>query len=90
MTILGGLAFVVPLLSGALLVHLIWPERGLAFLPMKLALAVGVGLGLRSLLYFVYLLLFAGQNWFIGVEVGSQINRFQFFTGFHRLQFSRR
>ena len=53
MTILGGLAFVLPLLSGALLVHLIWPERGLAFLPMKLALAVGVGLGLRSLLYFV-------------------------------------
>jgi len=69
MTILTGLVFALPLLSGALLVHLIWPERRLAFMLMKLALGVGVGLGLRSLLYFVYLLLFAGQNWFVGIEL---------------------
>ncbi|MFN2120177.1 MAG: glycosyltransferase family 39 protein [Anaerolineales bacterium] len=67
--ILAGLVFALPIMSGALLVHLVWPERGLALMLVKLALGVGVGLGLRSLLYFVYLLLFAGQNWFVGVEL---------------------
>jgi hypothetical protein len=66
---LAGLVFALPLLYGILLVRLIWPERRLRYLPFQLALGVGVGLGLRSLLYFVYLLLFAGQNWFVGIEL---------------------
>jgi hypothetical protein len=66
--ILAGLVFALPVLSGVLLVHLVWPERRPAFWLMKLALGVGAGLGVRSLLYFIWLLLFAGQAWFIGVE----------------------
>ena len=45
--ILAGLVFALPIMSGALLVHLVWPERGLALMLVKLALGVGVGLGLR-------------------------------------------
>jgi hypothetical protein len=69
--ILAGLVFALPILNGALLVHLVWPERELPYLLIKLALGVGVGLGLRSILYFVYLLLYAGQGWFMGIEVAA-------------------
>jgi Dolichyl-phosphate-mannose-protein mannosyltransferase len=61
----------LPMVNGALLVHLVWPERRLPSVLMKLALGIGVGLGLRSCLYFVYLLLFAGQSWFEGIEVAA-------------------
>src|SRR5512140_2650531 len=65
------LVFLIPALSGVLLAHLLWPDRGAASLLLKLFLGIGVGLGLNSLTYFVYLLLFAGQHWFFGVQIAT-------------------
>ena len=61
--------FILPLLTGVLLAHLLWPDRTPRGLLLKAPLGIGLGLGVRSLLYFLYLLLFAGQNWFIVVEL---------------------
>ena len=61
--------FILPLLTGVLLAHVLWPDRTLHGLLLKASLGIGIGLGVRSLLYFVYLLLFAGQNWFIVIEL---------------------
>ena len=61
--------FILPLLTGVLLTHLVWPDRTLHGLLLKAPLGIGVGLGVRSLVYFVYLLLFAGQNWCIVIEL---------------------
>jgi hypothetical protein len=36
---------------------------------LKAFLGIGIGLGSWSLLYFLYLLLFAGQHWFIGIQL---------------------
>lgn len=63
--------FILPLLTGVLLAHLLWPDRTLQGLLLKVSLGIGIGLGARSLLYFAYLLLFAGQNWFIVIELGA-------------------
>jgi hypothetical protein len=66
-----ALVFLLPILSGALLVHLFWPDRDPVFLLLKFFLGIGVGLGLSSLQYFVYLFFFAGQTWFIAVELAT-------------------
>ncbi len=63
------LVFLLPILSGALLVHLLWPERHLKSLVLQAFLGIGVGLGLNSLTYFVYMSFFAGQHWFFAVQV---------------------
>lgn len=69
MSFLALLVFIPPVLSGGLVVHLMWPDRTKYGLLLTACLGVGIGLGIRSLLYFVYLLLFAGQDWFIIVEL---------------------
>ncbi len=61
--------FLVPILIGGLVVHLLWPERDFKILIFKAFLGIGIGLGLSSLLYFLYLLPFAGQHWFIFVQL---------------------
>ena len=63
--------FILPVLTGVLLAHVLWPERTLQALLLKVCLGIGVGLGARSLLYFAYLLFFAGQNWFIVIELAA-------------------
>lgn len=65
MTVLLFIVFLLPVLSGGMLIHLLWPDRDIKNLFFKAFLGIGVGLGLWSLLYFVYMLLFAGQRWFI-------------------------
>src|SRR5512143_1795013 len=62
------IAFLLPILSGALLAHLLWPDRQPANLALKLFLGIGIGLGLNSLSYFLYLSFFAGQHWFLAVQ----------------------
>lgn len=57
-----------PILSGGLFVHLLWPERDAKILFFKAFLGIGVGLGLSSLLYFLYMLFFAGGHWFVLVQ----------------------
>ena len=69
MTLLLALDFLLPVVMGALLVHLLWPDRQVRNLPLKLLLGVGLGLGLSSLLYFIYLFAFAGRDWFIFVQL---------------------
>jgi hypothetical protein len=58
-------AFIPALASGAVLAHIFWPDRRLWALVTKAFLGVGIGLGLRSLLYFLYLLVLPGRNLFI-------------------------
>jgi hypothetical protein len=65
------LAFILPILTGALLVHILWPERGLRFLVFKAFLGIGAGLGINSLSYFLYMSFFAGQHWFAAVQVAE-------------------
>jgi hypothetical protein len=60
--------FLLPILTGGLLVHLFWPDKGILHLTLKAFLGVGIGLGITSLTYFLYMSLFAGQHWFIVVQ----------------------
>lgn len=61
--------FLLPVLSGGMFVHLLWPERDLKLLFFKFFLGIGIGLGLSSLLYFLYLFAFAGQHWFVFIQL---------------------
>ncbi len=61
--------FLLPVLSGGMFVHLLWPERDIKILFFKFFLGIGVGLGLSSLLYFLYLFAFAGQHWFVFIQL---------------------
>ena len=60
--------FALPILTGGLLVHLLWPDRALKYLILKAFLGIGIGLGLTSLSYFLYMSLFAGEHWFVAVQ----------------------
>jgi hypothetical protein len=66
-------AFVPALASGVLLVHLLWADRHLWALLTKSFLGVGIGLGMRSLLYFLYLLVLPGRNLFIYFDLALLI-----------------
>jgi len=57
MTLLSVSLFLIPALTGTLLIHLLLPERGIAFLLFKLALGMGLGLGVNSIIYFLTLLI---------------------------------
>ncbi len=61
--------FLLPILTGGLLVHLLWPDRQIKNLVLKAFLGIGIGLGIASLSYFVYMLLFAGQHWFLVIQL---------------------
>ena len=65
------LVFLLPIVSGGLLVHLLWPNRELKSLVLKAFLGVGIGLGINSLSYFLYMSLFAGQHWFVAVQLAT-------------------
>lgn len=56
MTLTSLLIFSIPILSGILLVHLIWPVKGSVFFLLKLALGLGLGMGFNSIIYFLMLL----------------------------------
>jgi hypothetical protein len=61
----------LPVVAGFLVVHLIWSERTWRALVLQLFLGAGLGLGLQSLLYFAFLLAFAGRTWFVFFEVAA-------------------
>ncbi len=69
MSIVSLLMFALPVLTGTLIVHLLWSDRKNPLdLILQLSLGTGLGLGLSSLLYYMYLFLFAGSPYFIYVE----------------------
>jgi Dolichyl-phosphate-mannose-protein mannosyltransferase len=69
MNIPALLVFVPTILSGGLLAHLLWPDRSAYGIVLKASLGIGLGLGARSVLYFVYLMFFAGMSWFPAIEL---------------------
>ena len=68
--------FLLPVLNGGMLVHLIWPEREVKAFVFKAFLGIGIGLGVWSLVYFLYMLFFAGQRWFIFIQLGISLGLF--------------
>jgi hypothetical protein len=62
--------FLLGIFTGVLIVHLIWDEEEILALMFKLFLGIGVGLGITSFAYFLSLLFFAGQHFFIYIQVG--------------------
>lgn len=70
------IVFLLPVLNGGMLIHLVWPEREIKALLFKAFLGIGVGLGIWSLLYFLYMLFFAGQRWFIFVQLAIFLGLF--------------
>ena len=69
MSIPSFMAFSLPVLTGALIIHLLWIGKNHPIdLILKLSLGIGMGLGISSLLYFIYLLFFAGKPYFLYVE----------------------
>ncbi len=70
MSIPSFLAFSLPILTGTLIVHLLWVGKNHpSELILKLSLGIGLGLGISSLLYFIYLIFFAGNPYFLYVEL---------------------
>jgi hypothetical protein len=49
------LIFLPSLLLGALIMHLVWPERQVPAILLKACLGIGLGLGLSSMMYFLSL-----------------------------------
>jgi hypothetical protein len=70
MSALTILVFSLPVLTGTLIAHLLWVgKNNLSNLTLKLSLGIGVGLGISSLSYFIYLIFFAGNPYFVCVEL---------------------
>ena len=61
MSLTSVLVFAVPILIGSLAIHLVWPGRKLAALVLKLCLGAGAGLGLSSILHFIFLSIAPGR-----------------------------
>lgn len=61
--------FFLPIATGGLLIHLIWPDRDGKILVFKAFLGIGIGLGISSLLYFLYLFWFADRHGFIVIQL---------------------
>ena len=69
MTIRSLFILLPAVLSGGILIHLIWPDKGFKSILFKLFLGLGIGLGLNSLLYFIYLLVSKRQVGFIVFQI---------------------
>ena len=68
--ILRSLLYIsLPIFSGILLVHLVWRDRKIKSLLLKVFLGTGIGLGVNSLLYFVYLLLFNHHTGYLIIQI---------------------
>ena len=64
------LSFSLSILTGALLTQLLWADKNNPInLLFKLSIGIGLGLGISALLYFAYLVLFAGSPYFLYVEL---------------------
>ncbi len=64
-------AFLPGILTGILIADLLWDDEAPTSLLLKLFLGTGLGLGITSLLYFLYMLAFAGQHFFIYIQLAA-------------------
>ena len=69
MTIQSLLSLLPSIISGVMLAHIIWPDKELKSILLKLFLGIGIGLGTNSLFSFLYLLLFNRQAGFVGFQI---------------------
>ena len=70
MSFLESLAVFLPaILTGFLIVQLLWDNGSPVALLLKVCIGTGVGLGVTSLLYFLYLLIFAGGEFFLYLQL---------------------
>src|SRR5574342_318197 len=56
-------------ISGGILAHFIWPDREVKSILLKLFLGIGVGLGINSILFFIFLLIFNRRGGFVGLQI---------------------
>jgi hypothetical protein len=57
------------MVSGGILAHLIWSEREIKSILFKVFFGAGLGLGINSLLFFLFLLFFGRRPGFFGVQI---------------------
>jgi len=69
MTIHSLVNLLPSIISGGMLVHIIWPDKESKSILLKLFLGIGIGLGVNSLLSFLYLLLFNRLVGFVGLQL---------------------
>ena len=69
MTLQSFLVLLPSLVSGGVLSHFIWPDREFKSVLFKLFFGTGVGLGMNSLLFFIYLLVFGRRSGFVWVQL---------------------
>ena len=64
-------AFLPAMLSGILIAELLWDEKTLLAVLLKVCIGTGVGLGLSSLVFFLYLLAFPGGRLFPYIQLAA-------------------
>ncbi len=70
MSILSLLILSLPILTGALIIRLLWvDQKDFGSCILCLWLGAGLGFGLSALLYYIYLLFFAGSPYFLYAEL---------------------
>ena len=67
------LYILIPILSGIFLTHLIWQERDSKSILLKVFLGTGIGIGVNSLFYFIYLLLFNHRSGYFIFQISYLI-----------------
>jgi hypothetical protein len=70
MSLLQSIGALLPgIITGVLIADLLWEDDAPTALLLKLFVGAGLGLGVNSLLYFLYMLLFAGKHFFVYVQL---------------------
>ena len=69
MTLQSLFVLLPSVISGGALAHLIWPDREFKSILFKSFLGFGLGLGINSLLFFIFLLLFDSRPGFFALQI---------------------
>jgi hypothetical protein len=70
MSLFSLLIFFPPLLTGTLILHLLWADgKSFSAWLIKLSAGSGLGLGLSSLLYYLHLTFFPASSYFLVLEI---------------------
>src|SRR5574342_613678 len=69
MTLQSLFTILPSVISGGVAAHLIWPDREVKSILLKLFLGIGFGLGINSILFFIFLLVFNRRGAFVGLQI---------------------